>query len=77
MPGSRDGLNYSSIFRLLGSAVADPKDRVKAVGLEGMAVLARCAPALVHVCVHGMFGCTWAMSAGACVCVRLCVCACI
>ncbi|KAF5833410.1 armadillo-type protein [Dunaliella salina] len=42
LPGSRDGLNYAGIFRLLSMAVADPKERVKAVGLEGMAVLARC-----------------------------------
>lgn len=43
LPGSRFGLNYVSIFRLLCQAIADPKERVKAGGLEGMAVLARYA----------------------------------
>jgi len=41
LPGRQDGLNYGSIFRLLSLAVGDPKERVKAGGLEGMAVLAR------------------------------------
>eukprot|EP00983_Pelagomonas_calceolata_P129188 1161585-Pelagomonas_calceolata.AAC.29 len=45
---SRDGLNYSGVFRLLSMAVADPKERVKAVGLEGMAVLARQAETLSY-----------------------------
>ena len=41
LPCNREGLNFGAISRLLSSALSDPKERVKAVALDGMAVMAK------------------------------------
>lgn len=59
LPHTRGSIDYGAVFRLLKAALTDPKERVKQVGLEGVAVLAKWVVARrwrERVCARGRGG---------------------